>query len=155
MRILLIITFLAGTFYSSCSQSIRVSKIDNKVDTSSVIIVDPIEEMPFVIERESIYSVMPDSLGKNITGSAGLRLYINEMGIIENFELVRLLLEKDSTRFIEFQRQNFGSFNLESYPGNVQKYYPFFKDYVNTLKIKRITAVESRSVIMYLLIRFK
>lgn len=146
---------MTSTIYSSCSQSIKGSKIDNKVDTSSVTIVDPIEEMPFVIEREGIYSVMPDSLGKNLSGSAGLRLHINEKGIIENFELVRLLLEKDSIRFIEYQRQKLGFFNVESYPVNVQKYYPFFKNYVNTLKVKHITTVEPRSVNMYLLVRFK
>lgn len=140
--------------YSSCCQSIVRSKTGNKVDTTEYI-VDPIEEMPFIIDRENIYSVIPDSLGKNLTGFAGLRLYLSDKGIIRNFELVKLSLEKDGVSFIEYQRKKFGSFNIESYPVDVQKYYPFFVDYVNMLKVRQVAGVASRSVIMNLLVRFK
>ncbi len=140
--------------YSSCGQTTVKNKTDNKVDTSEYI-VDPIEEMPFIIERENSYSVMPDSLGKDLTGLAGLRLYVSDNGIIGNFELVKLSLNKGDASFIEYQRKKFGSFNIESYPIDVQKYYPFLVDYVNMLKVRQVTGVAPRSVIMNLLVRFK
>jgi hypothetical protein len=140
--------------YSSCSQTIVKNKTGNKVDTSEYI-VDPIEEMPFIIERENSYSVIPDSLGKNLTGFAGLRLYVSDKGIVGNFELVKLSLNKGDASFIEYQRKKFGSFNIESYPIDVQKYYPFLVDYVNMLKVRQATGVAPRSVIMNLLVRFK
>lgn len=130
------------------------SKTEKVADTTEYI-VDPIEEMPFIIERENIYSVLPDSLGKDLTGFAGLRLYVSDKGIIGNFELVKLSLDKNGIHYIEYQRKKFGSFNIESYPVDVQKFYPFFVAYVNMLKLRQVTGVAPRSVNMNLLIRFK
>jgi len=154
MKLFLPIIFLTFFIHTSCSQTIVKNKTENKVDTSEYI-VDPIEEMPFMIERENVYSEIPDSLGKNISGLAGLRLYVSDKGIIKNFELVKLSLEKDGTSFIEYQRKNFGSFTRESYPADIQKYYLFLADYVNILKVKKVADVVPRPVIMNLLVRFK
>lgn len=148
---LIFITFIA---YSSCCQTIVKNKMKDKVDTSEYLI-DPIEEMPFVIERENIYSVIPESLGKKLSGFAGLRLYISNKGIMENFELVKLSLDKDGTSFIEYQHKKFGFFKMETYPKDIQKYYQFLENYVKKLKVRQVTGVIPRSVILNLLVRFK
>jgi hypothetical protein len=154
MKLFLPIIFLTFFIHSGCSQTIVKNKTENKVDTYEDI-VDPIEKMPFMIERENVYSEIPDSLGKNLLGLAGLRLYVSDKGIIKNFELVKLSLEKNGTSFIEYQRKNFGSFNIESYPADIQKYYPFLADNVNMLKVKKVAGVVPRPVILNLLVRFK
>ena len=65
MKLFLPIIFLTLFIHSGCSQTIVKNKTENKVDTYEDI-VDPIEEMPFMIERETVYSEIPDSLGKNL-----------------------------------------------------------------------------------------
>ena len=118
-------------------------------------IVDPIEEMPFVIERESDYTSLSDSLGNQLSGLAALRLYLNNQGIIENFELVKLTLYRNSTIVIDYQRKEFGFFDKKYYPLNVQAYYPFFKDYVSKLEVSRVKGIATRSLTMNLLVRIK
>lgn len=106
MRVSFIILFLMCQIYFCNSQTIVGSKIDSKPDTSFSII-DPIEEIPFVIERESNSSTLFDKSGTRLIGIAALRLYVNEQGIIKKFQIVKLSLKKDSTSFIEYQRKEF------------------------------------------------
>ena len=129
--------------------------ISNSVENDTIKIIDPIEFMPFSIERDSIYIEIPDTLGTDLTGLAVLKLYINENSVVEKMEIPRLLVKRNNEVVINYT-QNLSKCKLSNhYPIMVQRYYPFLYEYMKTIRIVKMTENIPKLTIMNLMVRFK
>lgn len=118
-------------------------------------IIDPVENMPFSIERDSVYTKVPDSLGVNLTGMAVIKLYINNKSIVEKIEILRLLINKNNHTIINYTQNLQKCKRNKHYPNYILKYYPFLYDYAQKIKIVKVSETAKRLTNMSLMIRFK
>lgn len=153
----LLIIFLLGVgSYSGCGQADSLKKDIVLSDTG--LLVDPVEVMPFIIERENQYIQLPDSLGGNIlSGLAFLTLYIGEDAKVQKFTIIRLDLRQGEKEIVDYLNTKSGSSIKENdYPDEIKKYYKFFVGYIESLKIVPVPDSKPRELtLMNLLIRFK
>lgn len=99
-------------------------------NTNSVgqAIIDPTLTPYFVLDRESPFIVLPNTLGgKNVMGFAGMTITLNSSGEILNIELKKLKLSGKVT--LSYQSSQ-GQKN-----NTVRKYEAFLKKCVSQLKI--------------------
>jgi len=141
----------------SCSGQVDTIKMDTK-STDSGVLIDPVEVMPFIIERESQYVQLPDSLGGNtITGLAFIGLYINEAAKVQRFNIIRLYLKKEEIEIIDYlNTKPEYQIREDDYPDAVKRYYKFIAEYIASLKIVPAPNVKPKKVtIINLPLRFK
>jgi len=145
------IVLLTIVFFNCFGQVV----MSNSVENDTIKIIDPIENMPFSIERDSVYIEIPDTLGTDLTGLAMLTLYINENSIVEKMEIPRLLVKRNNEVVINYT-QKLNKCKLSNhYPIVVQRYYPFLYEYIKTIKIVKVSENIPKLTIMYLMVRFK
>lgn len=141
----------------SCSAQVDSIKKDSALSNSELLI-DPIEEMPFIIERESQYVQLPDSLGGNtITGLAFLGLFINQEAKVKQFTIIRLNLTKGENIVVDYlNTKSECPLRENDYPVGVKRYYKFFTEYIANLKIAPMPNAKPKEVtIINLPLRFR
>lgn len=142
----------------SCQGQInkKEDKSNGTLSDSSIGIIDPIEPMPYSIERDTMYHSLPDSLGgKQVKGLAVLMININKYGKIQDFRIVKLTLYKNEKEIINFWSGTSYSLAKKDYPSNVLRYYSFIKSYVDSLKITRANNIKPKQKnIIYKILRF-
>lgn len=152
MKSLTIITILLTIVNSTCFSQITIS---DSFTNDTVKIIDPIENMPFSIERDSIYTEIPDSLGTNLTGLAILKLYINRNAIVKKMEILRLSIKGNNENVINYTQNQEKCISSNNYPIEVQKYYPFLYEYIKTIRIVKVSRDSPKLSIMTLMVRFR
>jgi len=153
MRTLLNIIVLFTLVTFSCyGQTDNFNSITN--DTISKII-DPVENMPFSIERDSIYTKIPDSFGINLTGMTVVKLFINNKSLVEKIEIIRLLINKENQTIVNYTQELQKCNKNNHYPNNVQKLYPFLYNYAKKLKIVKVSENTNKLTILSLMVRFR
>lgn len=104
-------------------------------------LVDPISPgTPFILKRENPFLDLSTELGKeNIKGIVGLSVYIDGSGSLEGFRIMKLKVELDGDREVNFinESDKKGPYRKSDYPEEVQMYYSLIEDYVNTLRFER------------------
>lgn len=142
----------------SCQGQIKKNqgKANGTLLDTSIINIDPIEPMPYVVERDTMYHSLPDSLGgKEVNGMAVLKLNINKDGKIQDFSIIKLSIFKNEKEIINYWCNTCGFLPKKDYPSNVLRYYLYLKAYVDSLKItKAINIRPKQENIIYKTLRF-
>jgi len=149
----IIITAFALLTFSCYGQKNNNSHI-SKNDTITEII-DPIEKMPFSIERDSVYLRIPDSLGVNQKGFAVLGFLINDKSKIENIKILRLHIKENDIVLIDYTQDLQNTEYDTNNKMKIQRYYQLLEDYTKTLKIIKTSENVPKLTRMNLIVRFK
>jgi hypothetical protein len=155
MKLLIYITISSSILLAfSCYGQKSNTNLITKNDTITEII-DPVENMPFSIERDSIYANLPDSLGVNQRGFAILGLLINDKAIIEDVIILRLYLKKSEIVTIDYTQELQNQEAKTIVPKQIQRYKQFFAQYTKGIRIKRNSKNTSKMTRMSLMVRFR
>lgn len=156
IKLLNVFNLLILSLLSCCGQTKKNCNI--LIDSDSVYsqkIIDPVEPMPFEVQRKSMYLNLPDNLGgKNAKGISVLKLIINREGQISKFIIIKIFIRKGGKEIINYWNDSENQ-DYQSYPPNVLKFYSFFKKYVESLKIMSDKRIVPQSVnVLYIPVRF-
>lgn len=114
--------------------------------------------MPYSFERGDMYTSLPDSLGGDeIKGFAVLEAIIDEKAHINEVNIMKISVsQKDSASVVDYYYGKNDSYDKTTYPEEVKRYYPFLKNYLNSLKIKMNPGVapDKRNKLV-IMVRFK
>jgi hypothetical protein len=132
-------------------------RVYTQTRTNKEVIIDPITPSPYVIEYKSIV-VLPDSLGgERYKGLAVIDGQINDSLKIADIKIMKLILytyERDTIVNYYFGKDSLSYRSI--YPPNVHVYLPFFKNYIKTVKIKKVEGVSTKNMNKTtLILRFK
>jgi hypothetical protein len=155
MKLLIHITiafFILLTF--PCYGQKRNASLITKDDTIKEII-DPVENMPFSIERDSVYASLPDTLGGNQRGFAVIGLLINEKSIIEDVFVIRLFLKENEIETIDYTQGLPNQEHKVIIPKQIQRYKQFFVEYAKKIRIKKNSKNAPKMTRMNLMVRFR
>jgi hypothetical protein len=117
-----------------------------------VKIVDPIISMSYEIVRDSIFSVLPDSLGgSNVNGLVVVRVTINatDLRILE-LEIKKIKLTNTELKKIII---NYPSNLIDS--NKLNSYYPFLYEYCRKIKIIEKHPPQYKTTKIDILTRFR
>jgi hypothetical protein len=149
----LFLLFLIGTTFSLFAQTTpKQESIKNDTITE---IIDPVENMPFSIERDSVYTKTPDSLGVNQKGFAVLGLLINDKSKIEEVQILRLYLTENDNVLVDYTIDLDNSENKNISDKRIQKYYQFLKEYTKTVRIIKTSQKVPKLTKMSIIVRFR
>ena len=149
----LFLLFLIGTTFSLFAQTTpKQESIKNDTITE---IIDPVENMPFSIERDSVYTKTPDSLGVNQKGFAVLGLLINDKSKIEEVQILRLYLTENDNVLVDYTIDLDNSENKNIPDKRIQKYYQFLKEYTKTVRIIKTSQKVPKLTKMSIIVRFR
>jgi len=130
--------YLLLIIYATCI-SCKAQNETKKMNKEAIDIISP--AIPFILERESIFAEMPDSLGGNRTdGVAVLSVYIDSVEQIRGFKILKLKIDQKKTgNILSFTNNEMKkeSTMKKDYPIDVQKYYDFIKKYIQSISFKR------------------
>lgn len=119
-------------------------------------VVDPVYPSCYKVLRDNPYVALPDSLGgKKYKGIAFVEGIVDDSTLqVTNVRIMKLRLETINGRnYIDYYH-GIDSVSSKSVIFMTQQYLPFFKYYLNTLKIEKIKGGDPRSNIITLPIRF-
>jgi hypothetical protein len=149
----LFLLFLIGTTFSLFAQTTpKQESIKNDTITE---IIDPVENMPFSIERNSVYTKTPDSLGVNQKGFVVLGLLINDKSKIEEVQILRLYLTENDNVLVDYTIDLDNSENKNIPDKRIQKYYQFLKEYTKTVRIIKTSQKVPKLTKMSIMVRFR
>jgi hypothetical protein len=148
--IIIILALLTFSCYGQKNNSSFITK--NGAITE---IIDPIENIPFSIKRDSVYTKIPDSLGINQKGFTVLELFINDKSKIKKIQILRLYVKSNDSVFIDYTQDLQNMKHETNIPMNIQRYYPFLEEYIKTIKITNTSKNTPKLSKMSLMVRFR
>jgi len=108
---------------------------ENQVkDDSSIYLSTP--QVYEVVDHKSTVT-LPDSLKLGWKGNAVVEVFIGETGKKEGFNLVFFKIYSESSDTLRHYKYSSVPLNQEDYPKTLQRFIPFFSEYVENTKIER------------------
>jgi|GEM_PF-4667222 len=119
-----------------CFLSIMCKGQNNEGNQNSSVdtLMDPVEEMPYELERKLYIDLPNSSKSIHYNGFAVIELTINEHSKIQHFVIRKMKLDKNNQTIINY----YASGDIVKYPIDVEKYLSVFSNYVDSIKIKSV-----------------
>lgn len=131
MKIYLLLVFIYSAVSVGCQNDVHKQGKKEQIDE----IIDTVPQMPYTVEEQSPNVALPESLSRSGKGNAVLNVFVNEKGKTEGFNLIFLrLVNNDLDTLKHYKYANY-LLQTNEYPEEIQKFLPFFKDYVDELRI--------------------
>ena len=130
--------------YTSCGGQ---DKNDGKIDNTEEY-TDVTSPSPFEFKRDNMLVLLPDSLGgSNVTGFAVLEVSISNEAHIEDYNIMKLVVNRaNKTPIIDYYYGKGNIYDEVFYPNEVKKYYPFFGDYLKSLHLSKNPGIKAEKI---------
>lgn len=143
MRHLSILIIIALFF--SCSRQDKKETVE-VIKEPSLDLLAP--KMPFILDRESIWTSLPDSLGgSNCNGRAGVTVYLDSSKYLMGFVIQKLeIIDEDGDTVINFLNIEIPIKPIMSYPTELNMYYKFLDSYIKDLDYARDEKITPKEI---------
>ncbi len=131
MRIYILLVFIYSAVSAGCQNDIQKQGQAEQSDD----IIDAVIQMPYTVEEHNPNVTLPEPLSTNGKGNAVLNVLINEEGKVRGFNLIFLRLINNDLDTLKHYKYAKNLLQANDYPEEIRIFLPFFKDYVDGLRI--------------------